>query len=160
MRHPSYDPACDVCHANAGEAPSPGGVIFANDLWFVRHTPPPAPLAGWMMLHPQRHVQGPAHFTDEETENFGPVLRHLTRTLEQVTGALRIYVVAFGESVPHMHAHLAPRYAQMPNDAVAWSLSDTFRQVAGGELPGADQAEVDRIISDYRAALEANPPPR
>ena len=42
MRHPSYDPACDVCHANAGEEPSPGGVIFANDLWFVRHTPPPA----------------------------------------------------------------------------------------------------------------------
>ena len=37
MRHPSYDAACDVCHANAGEAPSPGGVIFANDLWFVRH---------------------------------------------------------------------------------------------------------------------------
>ncbi|MCY4111535.1 MAG: hypothetical protein OXF96_06300 [Chloroflexi bacterium] len=160
MRHPSYDPACDVCHANAGEAPSPGGVIFANDLWFVRHTPPPAPLVGWMMLHPQRHVQGPAHFTDEETENFGPVLRHLTRTLEEVTGALRIYVVAFGESVPHMHAHLAPRYAQMPNDAVAWSLSDTFRQVAGGELPGADQGDVDRIIADYRAALEADPPPR
>ena len=35
MRHPTYDPACDVCRANAGEAPSPGGVIFANDLWFV-----------------------------------------------------------------------------------------------------------------------------
>jgi len=118
MRHPSYDSACDVCHANAGEAPSPGGVIFANDLWFVRHTPPPAPLAGWMMLHPQRHVQGPAHFTDEETENFGPVLRHLTRTLEKVTGALRIYVVAFGESVPHMHAHLAPRYAHFARNSV------------------------------------------
>ena len=160
MRHPSYDAACDVCHANAGEEPSHGGVIFANDLWFVRHSPLPAPLAGWMMLHPQRHVQGPAHFTDEEAANFGPLLRHLTHTLERVTGALRIYVVAFGESVPHMHAHLAPRYAKMPNDAVAWSLSDTFRQVAAGDLPGADQADVDRVIADYRAALEANPPPR
>ena len=113
-----------------------------------------------MMLHPQRHVQGPAHFTDEEAANFGPLLRHLTHTLERVTGALRIYVVAFGESVPHMHAHLAPRYAKMPNDAVAWSLSDTFRQVAAGDLPGADQTDVDRVIAEYRAALEADPPPR
>ena len=58
MSSTDYDPTCDVCKINAGEAPIEGGVIFQNDLWLIRHTPEPYGLAGWMMLHTQRHVPG------------------------------------------------------------------------------------------------------
>ena len=159
MKHPSYDPACGICHSNAGEEDSPGGVVFENDLWHIRHTGAPFPLAGWLLLQPQRHVQGPARFNDAEAANFGPALRHFMRTLEVVTGAPRSYVVAFGESVPHMHAHLIPRYADLPDPDVAWGLADRFRAIGDGAREGIAEAEVLRVIDAYRAALAENPPP-
>ena len=159
MKHASYDSSCGICHFNAGEVDSPGGVIFENDLWHVRHTGAPFPLAGWFLLLPQRHVQGPARFTDAEAANFGPALRHFMRTLEVVTGAPRSYVVAFGESVPHMHAHMVPRYADLPDPDVAWGLADRFRGIAAGAREGIPEAEVMSTIEAYRAALAKNPPP-
>lgn len=158
MRHASHDPNCGICLANSGERPIAGGVIWENDKWLVRHSPPPYGVAGWMTLHSQRHVGGPAHFDDAEAASFGPTLRHLEKVLEEVTGALRIYTAAMGESFPHLHAHMVPRYAQMPDDAKAWAVFDLQRRSAAGEVT-VDQAEVERIIGEYRARLAANPPP-
>ena len=159
MKHASYDETCDICCTNAGGEGSET-VVFENDLWFVRHTPAPYPLAGWLMMHTQRHVQGPAHFTDNEARYFGPGLRHLSRKLEEVTGALRVYTVAFGESVQHMHAHLAPRYEQMSQSLIGWGVADLYRGVAVGEMEPVPAGEVDRIIVSLRDALAADPPPR
>jgi diadenosine tetraphosphate (Ap4A) HIT family hydrolase len=157
MRHASHDAGCGICRANAGETAIPGGVIFENDLWLVRHSPPPYGVAGWMTLHSQRHVGGPAHFNDAEAASFGPTLRHLEKVLEEVTGALRIYTAAMGESFPHLHAHMVPRYAQMPDDAKAWAVFDLQRRAAAGEVT-VDAGQVERIIGEYRARLAKEPP--
>ena len=159
MKHDSYEASCPVCRENAGDVASPGGVIWEDELWFVQHAPPPYPLAGWTMLHTQRHVQGPAHFTDEEAKSYGPVLRHITRALEEVTNTPRVYVVAFGESTPHMHAHLAPRYADLPSNQVAWGVADLFRGVANGTQPGVPESDALAVADKLRAALKAGPPP-
>jgi diadenosine tetraphosphate (Ap4A) HIT family hydrolase len=135
-------------------------VVWEDDLWFVRHIAPPYPLAGWTMFHTQRHVQGPAHFNDVEAARFGPVLRHVTKALEQATGALRIYVVAFGESTPHMHAHLIPRYEKMPKDLVAFGVADIMRGVPKGELPAADPKQAAEVVEKLRQSLKKNPPPK
>jgi diadenosine tetraphosphate (Ap4A) HIT family hydrolase len=111
-----------------------------------------------MMLIARRHVAGPAHFDDREAAAFGPTLRHLERVLEQVTGALRIYTAAMGESHPHFHAHMVPRYAAMPRDAKAWSVFDLQRAVGAGEV-AIERAEVERISEAYRRALAAAPRP-
>jgi diadenosine tetraphosphate (Ap4A) HIT family hydrolase len=159
MKHASYVSECSVCKANAGDTVSPGGVIWESKLWLVRHTPPPFPLAGWTMLNAQRHVQGPAHFTDEEAASYGPVLRHVTRTLEKVTGAPRVYVVAYGESTPHMHTHLAPRYADLPKEHTAFGIADLFRGVASGKQPGVPEKDALKMVEAMRKALKASPPP-
>ena len=159
MKHASNEESCPVCKANSGESPSPGGVVWENDLWFLRHAPPPYALAGWMMLHTQRHVQGPAHFTDEEASAFGPVLKHISRTLEVVTGTPRVYLVAFGESTPHMHAHLIPRYENLPAEQVAFGIADLNRSVANGTLPGVPESEALSVAAKLRDALKASPPP-
>lgn len=158
MKHPSYVAGCGICEANAGERPIPGGVVFENDLWLIRHAGPPYSVPGWMMLHSQRHVGGPAHFDDAEAADFGPALRHFERLLEQVTGALRVYTAAMGESFPHFHGHMIPKYAEMPFDAKAMAVFDLPRRAAAGEIT-ADAAEVDRITVAYREALRDNPPP-
>ena len=151
--HPSHDPSCGICRANT--LPDP---VFANDLWLVRRLPPGIGVPGWLMLNSRRHVPGIAHFNDEEAANLGPALRHFERVLEEVTGALRIYTAAMGESFPHFHAHLVPRYAAMPGDAKAWAVFDLYRATQQGEVP-VDEAETARIAAVYGEALRQNPPP-
>jgi diadenosine tetraphosphate (Ap4A) HIT family hydrolase len=143
------EPTCGVCQSL--DSPS----LFEDDLWCVRHAEP-AGVPGWMLMMTKRHVGGPAHFDDREATAFGPTLRHLSRVLEQVTGALRIYTAAMGESHPHFHAHLVPRYAVMPREAKAWSVFDLQRAVGAGEIP-IDRAEIARISEAYRRALAATP---
>jgi diadenosine tetraphosphate (Ap4A) HIT family hydrolase len=145
------EPSCGVCQSLAGAS------LYEDELWSVRHADP-AGVPGWMLLMTKRHVGGPAHFDDREAAAFGPALRHFERVLEQVTGALRIYTAAMGESHPHFHAHMVPRYATMPREAKAWSVFDLQRAVAAGEL-SIDAAEVRRISDLYARALAAAPRP-
>ena len=144
-------PECGVCRSLA----VPG--LYEDDLWSVRPAEP-AGVPGWMLMVSRRHVAGPAHFDDREAAAFGLALRHFERILEQVTGALRIYTAAMGESHPHFHAHMVPRYASMPRDAKAWSVFDLQRAVGAGEI-AIDRAEADRISEAYRTALAASPRP-
>ena len=155
MPHPSADPACGVCASLVDSNIKP---VFENELWHVRHVGAPYGVAGWMMLVSQRHVGGPAHFDDREAASFGPTVRHLSRVLEEVSGALRIYLAAMGESFPHFHGHLVPRYASMPKDAKAWGVFDLQRAAAAGEVV-VPEADVGRIVEAYRRALQDRPPP-
>jgi diadenosine tetraphosphate (Ap4A) HIT family hydrolase len=154
MKHPSHDETCGICRANT--APDP---IFEDERWLIRRMPPGIGVPGWFMVNSQRHVPGIAHFDDGEAASFGPAFRHFSRVLEEVTGALRIYTAAMGESFPHFHAHLVPRYEQMPNDAKAWAVFDLYHATQQGEVP-VDEAEVARVADAYRKALQQNPPPR
>jgi diadenosine tetraphosphate (Ap4A) HIT family hydrolase len=143
---------CGVCRSLETNA-----AIWEDERWHVRHADAPYGVAGWMMLIAKRHVGGPAHFDDVEARTFGPVLRHLEKVLEETTGALRIYTAALGESWPHFHCHMVPRYAEMPKDAKAWAVFDLQRAAGAGEIT-IDPARVAKLEAEYRAALVASPP--
>ncbi len=155
--HPTFTAGCGVCASLAG--PSPAAPLFENELWHVRHIDPPYGVAGWMMLISQRHVGGPAHFDDREAASFGPTLRHLERQLEELTGALRIYTAAMGESHPHFHCHMVPRYPETAKGAKAWGVFDLLRAAGAGEIE-VDAAAVGDLSQRYRDLLARNPPPR
>jgi diadenosine tetraphosphate (Ap4A) HIT family hydrolase len=148
--------SCAVCASLSGEGRLQP--LFEDDLWHVRHASAPFGVPGWMMLISRRHVGGPAHFNDEEARAFGPALRHFERVLEEVTGALRIYTAAIGESSQHFHAHMVPRYASMPKNASAWGVFDLERAAKAGEI-SVDRTEVKRLSEAYQAALSGCPPP-
>jgi diadenosine tetraphosphate (Ap4A) HIT family hydrolase len=137
---------------------SSDGVVYVNELWHVCATDPPTAVPGWMMLITRRHVPGPAAFDDREARSFGVTLRHLQRVLLEVTGALRIYTAAMGESSPHFHAHMVPRYPTMPKDAKAWGVFDLQRAAAAKEI-GVDESAAARIARAYADALRTAPPP-
>jgi diadenosine tetraphosphate (Ap4A) HIT family hydrolase len=159
LKHPSNDPSCGVCKFATGETPIPGGPVYEDERWLIRHAPAPYGVPGWMTLPSQRHTPGIAHFDDAEAKDFGPALRHFERTLEEVTGALRIYTVSMNESAPHFHAHMVPRYKEMPKDARGYAVY-ALQQAAGkGEIT-VDEAEVQRLTNAYREALAKSPPPR
>jgi diadenosine tetraphosphate (Ap4A) HIT family hydrolase len=158
LKPASFDPTCGVCDSLYGS--SPRAALYEDDLWHVRHIDAPFPVAGWMLLITKRHVGGPAHFDDTEARAFGVALRHFERALEDVTGALRIYTAAMGESHPHFHAHMVPRYATMPKNAKAWGVFDLQRAAAAGEIEPASAADVSRVEAAYREALARTPAPR
>ncbi len=146
---------CGVCNKlKAG----PAVALFENELWHVRAADDPCGVPGWMMLITRRHAPGPADFNATEARSFGPTLCHLQRVLLEVTGALRIYTAAMGESSPHFHAHMVPRYQTMPKDARAWAVFDLQRAAAAREFP-VDDAETARIAQAYASALRSSPPP-
>ncbi len=147
--------ACAVCASLSG----PGRLepVYEDALWHVRPAPSPPGVPGWMMMVSRRHVAGPAHFSDEEALSFGSSLRHFGRVLEEVTGALRIYTAAMGESSPHFHAHMVPRTPTMPKDAKGWGVFDLERAARVGEI-SVDDGEVRRVVAAYARALAENPP--
>jgi len=155
MAHTYFDADCGICNKLASSTIEP---VFENELWHVRPLDAPGGLPGWMMMVARRHVAGPAHFDAREVASFGPTWCHLQRVLLEVSGALRIYTAAMGESSPHFHGHLVPRYAQMPKDAKGWAVFDLERAAKAGEIE-IDAAEVARLTDALRAALKANPPP-
>jgi diadenosine tetraphosphate (Ap4A) HIT family hydrolase len=139
---------CALCKSLATETP-----VYEDELWHVRPIEKPAGVAGWMIMVAKRHVQGPAHFNDAEAASFGPSLRRFEKTLEETTGALRIYTAALGEAVPHFHAHMIPRYADAPKKG--WGLFDLQRAAKEGEIV-VPEADITRITEAYRAALKVN----
>lgn len=154
--HDSFDADCGICRRLKGAAPD--NIVFQNELWHVCAIDAPTGVPGWMMLITRRHVSGPAAFDDREASSFGPTLRHLQRVLLEVTGSLRIYTAAMGESSPHFHGHMVPRYATMPKGAKAWAVFDLMRAAAAREIE-ADEAAAARIARAYGEALRAAPPP-
>ena len=132
--------------------------VFENDLWHVRPIDAPSAVPGWMLLVARRHVPGPAQFDAREAQSFGPTWCHLQRVLLEVTGALRIYTAALGESSPHFHGHMVPRSAQMPKDAKGWAVFDLERAAKAGEVH-VDATEGARIRLAFEDALRRDPPP-
>jgi diadenosine tetraphosphate (Ap4A) HIT family hydrolase len=155
MPHSSFDASCGICDRLVSSGVEP---VFENELWHVRPLDAPGAIPGWLMMVARRHVPGPAHFEAREVTSFGPTWCHLQRVLLEVTGALRIYTAAMGESSPHFHGHLVPRYAQMPKDTKGWGVFDLERAAKAGEVQ-VDAAEIERVIAALRSALRADPPP-
>jgi len=142
---------CAVCASLSGDGRREP--IWEDELWHLRHDDAPAAVPGWLMLIARRHVGGPAHFNDDEARTLGPTLRRISKLLEEETGALRVYTAALGESSPHFHAHLVPRYAEMPKGAKAWAAFDLQRAARAVEIPPADPAAVQRVCGALQRRL-------
>jgi diadenosine tetraphosphate (Ap4A) HIT family hydrolase len=186
---PARLPDCIICRQNdQSDSAYPVDIIAQNRLWLIHHMycGPPAgspPSAAWgnpgaqtggdsdlpghLLLHSQRHVHGPADFTDEEAGNFVFAVRHVERLLLEITQAERIYTVLIGETGPHLHAHLIPRYSdtQLAEMGVSVELGgamgvfDLYRAVQAGSHPAADAAHVARVVAQLKARLAEEPLP-
>ena len=187
MKHASHVAECPICRQND---PDDGGwpidVIYEDKLWLCHHcynaqqlpdadgtahpetmVGGPAPLPGWLLFHSQRHVHGPADFTDEECASFTFAIRHVENKLLEATGALRIYTSLIGETGPHLHAHLIPRYSderltEMGVDLALGSAMGVFdlnRGVGGRTVPAADPVAVERVSAALKEKLAADPIP-
>ena len=148
---------CRICDQNTGKAEVAGGFIFQDDLWMVRHSAPPYGVAGWLTVQTRRHCPEPADFNAAEVRSFGPMLKTFEGALREISGALRIYTAAMGESSPHFHCHMVPRYAETPGDAKSWAVFALSREARAGKIQ-VDEREVERIKEAFRARFASGLP--
>lgn len=65
---------------------------------------------GYCVLICTRHVREPYHLTREEQSLFFDDMMHAAQALEQVFKPIKMNFQLLGNLVPHLHAHLVPRY--------------------------------------------------
>jgi len=81
--------------------------VWSDELWRLT-TASVSEVAGFSYLEPRRHVPDITQLTGEEAATFGEAIARTSRAIKNATGADRVYVYIFGESVDHLHVHLAP----------------------------------------------------
>jgi diadenosine tetraphosphate (Ap4A) HIT family hydrolase len=67
-------------------------------------------MRGYICLVSQIHAVELHDLSDDEAGAFARDARNASRALASVTGAVKINYEIHGNSVPHLHMHLFPRY--------------------------------------------------
>ncbi len=102
---------CPACVEVAGPGQDNSEGYFVTDLRVSRlrlqreqHVP------GWCVLLLRRHVREPHELPVAERIAFFEDMVRVGRALEQVYAALKINYSILGNIVPHVHAHIQPRF--------------------------------------------------
>ena len=150
--------ACLTCRITRGDIPSPGGVIYEDDLWQLQHDIEPVSLVGWLILKPLRHVEAFADLTEREAATFGPLTRHVTRAMTEVLHPAKIYLSLYAEAqgFAHLHVHLIPRYADTPPERRGPHIFDYMRERGANAHDRAKTAEVERVAAAIRRRLQGD----
>ena len=69
-----------------------------------------APMRGYAWLPVRRHVVELHELTDAEATAFMRDVRRASRAIAAATGAVKLNYEIHGNTVPHLHLHIFPRY--------------------------------------------------
>ena len=144
---------CLACRANGGEVQPPGGVIYDDGFWRVEHMLAPAVLPGWLIVKPLRHVESLSELTPLEAGALGPLLVRVTAALEAVTGAARVYACLYAEVVRHVHFHLIPRGAALPDAARGAAIFALPAEAAAGACATVARRVADRLRDHHEVTV-------
>ena len=67
-------------------------------------------LAGHCLLEPKEHIESWSKLSPQAFMEYGMLLGQAVAELEQQHAPRKIYQVAIGEQVSHIHLHLVPHY--------------------------------------------------
>lgn len=149
---------CVICDQNESADKSVMNVIWVSRSWVLLHDSAPSPVSGWLTLQPRRCVQGVSKLTEEEALEFGGISRKIARGMEIVLDVPKVYSIAFGESVSHLHSHFVPRSLEMPPEYLAFGVADLFRDTKSGLREPADTKKTTLAIHLLRDYFSVNPP--
>lgn len=140
---------CPVCCMQRGEVPVPGGVVWEDEHFRVRHVEPAgeSAYAGHLIVEAGRHVTSLGELTEVEAPSLGRALRLCDVALRESEGAEHVYVLLLGDHVPHLHLHVAPRYPGTPREY--WGV----RVDEWPQAPRVNEVEVEAVCTRLRAAM-------
>ena len=127
-----------------------GGVLYEDDLVYVGHVhalESPTAYRGYLMVEPKRHAPALGDLTDEEAAAIGRTINRIARLQREALGAEHVYSFVYGDTVPHLHVHLAPRYPGTPIDHWGHGLQ------RWADAPRVTREEMRALIAELRGAL-------
>ena len=71
-----------------------------------------------------RHVAEPTELTDREAAAYGREVLLVGRALEAVLQPVKLNYDVLGNTVPHLHTHIVPRYADDPRPGWPYPFPD------------------------------------
>ena len=96
-----------------------------------------------------RHVADPTELDDEAASAFWRELLHVSRALERYYSPAKLNLLLLGNSVPHLHAHVVPRYV----DDVDPGRPPRFMMTDGRDWQPLDDALYLREVHALRELL-------
>ncbi|MEP6973203.1 MAG: HIT family protein [Actinomycetota bacterium] len=105
---------CSVCADGRPDATPHGIRFFAGEVAdaYLRRTSIQRGLS--VVIWRGRHVAEPTELTDDEAGRYWRELLAVGRAIEQVMEPVKINYNLLGNSLPHLHTHVVPRYADDP----------------------------------------------
>jgi diadenosine tetraphosphate (Ap4A) HIT family hydrolase len=150
---------CVICRGVDGDPEMLREEVWSDDLWRLT-TALIGEVAGFSNLEPRRHVRYVHELDGLEAETFGSVLARTTAAIKQATDAEQIYVYVFGDSIPHLHLHLAPHREGDPLNASMIKGELSEQELPGGgvlvtsaDYPPLPEAELRTAADRVRSAL-------
>ena len=93
-----------------------------------------------------RHVAEPTELTSDEAMSYWLEVLRVGRALEQHVEPVKMNYDLLGNSLPHMHAHVMPRYADDPRPGYPFPFPEQ-------EPPPLDEEAFRRDVAALRALL-------
>ena len=149
---------CTICRQNSGEINLAEHVIWENNSWLVRHHSAPYPVVGWLLLQPKRHVQGIAYLSAKEVTEYAFIAQAISLSLQNALNVSKVYTIAFGESVAHMHQHFIARDKEMPPEFLGFGIADLYRGISNSTIESKDANDVRKLIESLSKLFKDHPP--
>lgn len=89
-----------------------------------------------------RHVTEPTELTDAEASAYGREVLRVGRAIETAFSPVKINYDILGNTVPHLHTHIVPRYREDPRPGWPFPFPDPD---PSGRPEGALLADVDML---------------
>jgi diadenosine tetraphosphate (Ap4A) HIT family hydrolase len=114
-----------------------------------------APVPGWFVVSPTRHVEQWDALSEDELREVGPLVAQVTAALRAETPTAKVYVSVFAEVLPHLHVHVIARPPDLPAEKRGARLF-----LAEGALPEPERdALARRVLARISAAGRTPPSP-
>ena len=137
---------CPICAEGRPEE-TPGGLrIFAGDLSDAYLNRGGVQRGLTHVYWRGRHVVEPTELSDDEASAFWREVLIVGRALERSLEPVKLNYNILGNSVPHLHTHLVPRYADDPRPGWPFPFPDD-------EPPPHPEAELRADAAALRALL-------
>jgi diadenosine tetraphosphate (Ap4A) HIT family hydrolase len=144
---------CLACDLVTGRVELPGGQILVTEHWIVEHTVGPFSL-GTLIVKPRRHVIHFWELDEAEAAAIGPLLRHVSATLAELTQPEQVYVGLWSHAggVPvHIHFVVQPVTRMLMDSIGDYGPHLQVAMFDAGVTPPKD--EVERFAERARAAF-------
>ena len=105
---------CIICQGASADAELLRIQIWEDQYWRLSMSLA-AETLGFSYLEPKRHITDITQLDGDEARTLGETLARVTQVLCEEIGADLVYIYVFGDSIPHLHFHLAPH---RPGDAL------------------------------------------